>query len=95
MTDGDLVGIFREVTQSTYDTCSDKRIFFDLPKSGEFDYGQVVIISETKHPIAPTVRIYGRKDPGTQIYSYTFLFKIILTFECSFGAPRRVSVTFF
>ena len=67
MTDGDLVGIFRETTQSTYDTCSDKKLYFDLPKSGEFDYGQVVIISETKHLIKPTVKIYGIKDPGTQI----------------------------
>ena len=64
VTDGELVGIFRETAQSSYDGCPDKRVFFDLPISEEFDHGQVVIISENKHPIEPKIKIYGIPDRG-------------------------------
>ena len=71
MTDGNLVGIFKETIQSGYQECSDKRIFFDLHLSGEFDRGTVLIISETKLTNATSVKIYGKKDPGTQIKKHT------------------------
>ena len=73
LTYGQLVGYFKEERQKSYESCSNKKISFDLPLADAIDFGQVFVILKRFYidegavtlQDAPQIKIYGDKNEGT------------------------------
>ena len=86
LTYGQLVGYFREETQRSYESCSNKKISFDLPPADAIDFGQVFVILKRSYieggavtlQDTPEIKIYGDKNEGRKVFDalFVFLFQI-------------------
>ena len=77
LTYGQLVGYFKEEEDTSYETCSNKKISFDLPLADAIDHGQVFVILKRSYIAEgeqvgdltlseiPQIKIYGDYNEGT------------------------------
>ena len=86
LTYGKLVGYFKEERQKSYESCSNKKISFDLPLADAIDFGQVFVILKRFYieggavtlQDTPEIKIYGDKNEGRKVFDalFVFLFQI-------------------
>ena len=82
---GKLVGYFKEERQKSYESCSNKKISFDLPLADAIDHGQVFVILKRVHSGGelalredPQIKIYGDHNEGK------FHWHLIIHSTCTF-----------